>query len=322
MSTIDDINSFASDKQNYYPSAVNQLEEVEVKPVGGSNGVVGSNGLSGVNGTDEQQDGAGRTMSYVELLQQLSPYKPKTEEELEKERKKQKREMVFAAIGDGLNAFNQAYANAAGVKPMAPAVSLTGKLRERYEQLRKEREANQAQYANAYMRAKQADDALAQQKVTNALNERRQDRLERETSIKEEKARAYQLYQKAVTEKNEEQAAYWRAKWEALEAGATQEQALKAAKTAQANASARLSNVRADAGGFASTANGGVGGYEVTETRTDSKGRVTTVEKKRVPTGGTATSSSATSGTGKGNPMQGRSKQGGNGKKNPMEKRR
>lgn len=105
-----------------------------------------------------QTGGNTRThMSYVEMMKELSPYKPPTDEELAKERKKQKRDAVFAAIGDGLAAFNVAYANARGIKPVA-TVGMSDKVRNRYEKLNKERDAQSREYMNAYMRAMQADD--------------------------------------------------------------------------------------------------------------------------------------------------------------------
>lgn len=105
----------------------------------------------------QQTEGSTRThMSYVEMMKELSPYKPPTEEEIAKERRKQKRETVFAAIGDGLAAFNQAYANARGIKPVA-TVGMSGKVRERYEKLKRERDAQSQEYANAYIRAAQSD---------------------------------------------------------------------------------------------------------------------------------------------------------------------
>lgn len=58
-----------------------------------------------VTPVDEQQTAPeGKKLSYVEMFQQMSPYKPPTPEELEKERKKQKREAIFAAIGEGISA--------------------------------------------------------------------------------------------------------------------------------------------------------------------------------------------------------------------------
>lgn len=106
------------------------------------------------------QQNTGRThMSYVEMIQQMSPYKAPTEEELAKERKKQKREAIFAAIGDGLSAFHWAYSTARGTKSMVdPRVSLSGKVRDRYDKLKKERDANKSAYMSAYMKAMQMDD--------------------------------------------------------------------------------------------------------------------------------------------------------------------
>ena len=232
----------------------------------------------------QSEPAAKRTMSYADMMQQLSPYKPPTEEELAKERRKQKRETVLAAIGDGLNAFHLAYANQRGVKPLTTNASMSGKVRDRYEKWKKERDARTQEYLNAYLRAAKADDALEQQGVTNLLAKRRQDRLDKETKIKEDKASAYLQYQAAVTSKNDEQAAYWRAKWEALEAGKDADTALKEAKAAQARAAARLANVRADAGGFSNTAGAGMGEYTTTTVvERDKRGRETgrTTTRKR-----------------------------------------
>ena len=281
MATIDDINnSFAYDKQRNYPSTEQKGTTVQ------QTSDEGKKQQSVVVNPSPTQSGsaAKRTMSYADMMQQLSPYKPPTEEELVKERRKQKRDAVFAAIGDGLNAFHQAYANARGVKPIAENTSISGKMLDRYEKLKKERDARTQEYRNAYLRAAQADDALEQQGVTNLLAQRRQDRLDKETKIKEDKAAAYQQYQAAVTAKNDEQAAYWRAKWEALEAGKNADTALKEAKAAQARAAARLANVRADAGGFSNTAGAGMGEYTTTTVvERDKRGRETgrTTTRKR-----------------------------------------
>ena len=100
--------------------------------------------------------------SYLELTKQMNPYKAPTQEELEKERKKQKRDKIFAAIGDGLSAFHVAYANAYGTKPIVDIRnSMSGKVRNRYEQLQKERDAKKMEYMNAYLRAQQLDDEAA-----------------------------------------------------------------------------------------------------------------------------------------------------------------
>ena len=48
----------------------------------------------------KQEGSDGGALSYAELFKKLNPYTPPTDEELAKEKKKQKRDQIFAAIGD------------------------------------------------------------------------------------------------------------------------------------------------------------------------------------------------------------------------------
>lgn len=100
-----------------------------------------------------------RKMSYVEMFQQMSPYKPPTAEELEKERKKEKRDKVFAAIGDGIAALSNLYFTTKGApNAFDPRNSLSEKARERWDKLNKEREENGRYYTQAYMQAMRNDE--------------------------------------------------------------------------------------------------------------------------------------------------------------------
>ena len=98
-------------------------------------------------------------MSYVEMFQKMSPYKPPTEEELEKERKKEKREKIFAAIGDGIAALSNLFSTTHGA-PNAydPNNSLSAKAKERWDKLKKERDENGRYYTAAYMQAMKNDE--------------------------------------------------------------------------------------------------------------------------------------------------------------------
>lgn len=100
-----------------------------------------------------------RKMSYVEMFQKMSPYKPPTEEELEKERKKEKREKIFAAIGDGIAALSNLFFTTQGA-PNAydPKNSLSAKAKERWDKLKKERDENGRYYTAAYMQAMKNDE--------------------------------------------------------------------------------------------------------------------------------------------------------------------
>lgn len=100
-----------------------------------------------------------RKMSYVEMFRQMSPYKPPTAEELENARKKEKRDKVFAAIGDGIAALSNLYFTTKGApNAFDPRNSLSAKARERWEKLNKEREENARYYMQEAMKAQALDD--------------------------------------------------------------------------------------------------------------------------------------------------------------------
>lgn len=100
-----------------------------------------------------------KKMSYVEMFQQMSPYKPPTAEELEKQRKKEKRDKVFAAIGDGIAALSNLYFTTKGApNAFDPRNSLSAKARERWDKLNKEREENARYYMQEAMKAQALDD--------------------------------------------------------------------------------------------------------------------------------------------------------------------
>lgn len=100
-----------------------------------------------------------KKMSYVEMFRQMSPYKPPTAEELEKERKKEKRDKVFAAIGDGIAALSNLHFTTKGApNAFDPRNSLSAKARERWDKLNKEREENARYYMQEAMKAQALDD--------------------------------------------------------------------------------------------------------------------------------------------------------------------
>lgn len=99
-------------------------------------------------------------VSYEEMFRLLNPYKPPTQEELEKERKKQRREQIFAAIGDGISALSNLFFTTQYAPNMyRPAETQSEKTRKRWDKLAAERNANMTAYINGLMRARQADDA-------------------------------------------------------------------------------------------------------------------------------------------------------------------
>lgn len=103
-----------------------------------------------------------KPMTYTEMYQRLNPFRPPTAEELEAERKKEKREQLFASIGDGISALSNLYFTTKGA-PNAydPSSSMSAKTKARWDKLRADRDAKMNAYISGIMASKQADDAAA-----------------------------------------------------------------------------------------------------------------------------------------------------------------
>ena len=101
-----------------------------------------------------------KRLSYEEMFRQLYPYTPPTQEELEKERKKQRREQIFAAIGDGISALSNLYFTTQYAPNMYSGRNTASqRVKDRWDKLAADRNANMTAYINGLMRARQADDA-------------------------------------------------------------------------------------------------------------------------------------------------------------------
>ena len=100
-----------------------------------------------------------KRLSYEEMFRLLNPYKPPTQEELEKERKKQRREQIFASIGDGISALSNLYFTTQYAPNMYSGRNTASqRVKDRWDKLAAERNANMTAYINGLMRARQADD--------------------------------------------------------------------------------------------------------------------------------------------------------------------
>lgn len=195
----------------------------------------------------KQQDTTPQPLSYADMFVRMNPYRPQTAEEKEAERKRNRRNAVFAAIGDGISALSNLYFTTKGApNAYTGGSTLTGKMYERQEQLRKERQALDQQYLNAYMNALRMDRQEAQQErnwkmqLENlAYNRKRQE---------EADARAAELHPYQVR--------YNEARAKAQEANAAAAEEYQASRIAaqnalvgQRNASAAASAARANGSG-------------------------------------------------------------------------
>lgn len=134
------------------------IGEILSETAGASGNAPKVQGQTAGDNTPAQQPEPKR-MSYEDMFRKLSPYQPPTKEELEKERKKQKRERVFAAINDGISALSNLYFTTRYAPNMyKPAETQSEKTRKRWDKLTAERNANMTAYINGLMRARQTDD--------------------------------------------------------------------------------------------------------------------------------------------------------------------
>ena len=98
-------------------------------------------------------------ITYTDMYKRLNPYQPPTEQELEKERKKQRREQIFAAIGDGISALSNLFFTTQYAPNMYSGRNTASqRTKERWDKLAADRNANMTAYINGLMRAQQADD--------------------------------------------------------------------------------------------------------------------------------------------------------------------
>ncbi|MEG2599542.1 MAG: hypothetical protein RSA66_08720 [Muribaculaceae bacterium] len=186
-------------------------------------------------------------MSYVDMYKTLNPYVPPTEEELAKERKKQKRDQMFAAIGDGISALSNLYFTTQGAPNMYTGKNTASERTQiRYDKLQKERQDNNYAYYNGMIRAKQADEAKGRDernwKQTLAdfgIRERAQTRLEADAETRKNIGEARVGLYEAQQNKDDAMSEFYKAKAQALEDGAPLDDALKVARIAKEKALAK-----------------------------------------------------------------------------------
>lgn len=203
--------------------------------------------------------------------------KGETEEEKKARLKREKRQAVMATLADGFAAFHNAYANARGTKPMPNLGNNASKLQQRLYKEDQDRKAEGWKRLNAKMHMDQMEDTRNWRQVQAEISNKREERLNKKLELDKEKNDSYRKYQESLANKNNEQAAYWKAKWQALEDGKDLDVALKEAKVAteraragQASSAANLNNVRAENVG------NGVGEYTTeTEVHRDQFGNIT-----------------------------------------------
>lgn len=112
--------------------------------------------------------------SYAEIFEATAPRKPEGADDRAKREKRETRRRLMAAIGDGLSAMSNLWFTHRGAPNMYTAKEgMEPKLRERYDKLRKEREADDKEYWSRYMGMLKLDEDRKDKGIALAL--KRQD---------------------------------------------------------------------------------------------------------------------------------------------------
>lgn len=264
--------------------------------------------------TNPDESFHGTTIGDVEdfLKGRIEHYKSleESEEDRQKREKRERRYKNLAAIGDILGSFHKAYSHARGVKPME-LPSMSAKARERFDKAKAERDKDNDRLMNYVITLDKLNSSKAQsdyQQKTLAIRQQQQDRLDKQEETNRSIAEAKVKYYEAQSNKNDEQAAYWKTKAELLERGWPQEQAEQAARIEERKARDAKYNHDANApyrtGGSSSSGGRSSGGgtqsagtEKVTE-KTDARGHTTTTRTYTQPRqrqGGTSRSGGSSS---------------------------
>lgn len=133
-----------------------------VQPAANAAGTVAGQQQAPGMSANEQLKVAPTVNNYQELLQQLGMQKPRSQEEIEADKKREKREKMFASIGDGISALANLYFTTKG-SPNAyyPKQSMYAQTQERWDKYNKEMRENVKDYVPTYMRMQQYGDERA-----------------------------------------------------------------------------------------------------------------------------------------------------------------
>lgn len=165
-----------------------------------------------------------RRMTYTEMLDKLSQYKPQTPEEIEEEKRREARQKRFASIGDGISALANMYFTSKGAPSMYDGRnSQTERVSNRWDKLRQEREAQKKEYMNAAIRAQAMDEEYADKERSwqrqLGIDKINADKIAEEQRRKDKIAEAQQQKYEAEKQKNDELANLYAEKADAVAIG-------------------------------------------------------------------------------------------------------
>lgn len=143
----------------------------------------------------------------AEMWQWMKENDPReTKEQREAREKKERQKKMWGAISDGISALSNLYFSSKGAPiQYDPSKLMTTKAQERYDQLKKEREQNEQNWLNSYMRLK-AEERLRER--DKAYSDYRQGNLERLKEKDDELIELKRQYQELQKQKAETEKKY------------------------------------------------------------------------------------------------------------------
>lgn len=97
---------------------------------------------------------------YTKIFKETTPFRPPTAEEIRRSQRRERSQKIVSAIGDGISSLaNLYFTTQYAPNAYNPQLSLSAASAKRWEQLRKERQANTEQYMRGLMEAAARDDA-------------------------------------------------------------------------------------------------------------------------------------------------------------------
>lgn len=177
MAALDDILNIQRQAQQNNVLNVPQLNLSLSNQQSGSNGVTPTlqvNTPAPAPPTPTTQE-LPKFMSYEDIIKAGVQNPELTEEDRQKEIKREKSRAAIAAVGDGVSSIaNLVFATRGAVTPVAPKLSSINA--QRYQQLRQQRESKSDQYQNALTSARMRDKDFGYQQYRDSVSSNMQER--------------------------------------------------------------------------------------------------------------------------------------------------
>lgn len=205
--------------------------------------MTGKLGNGGSNPTTATPSPSDQLTNFSLLRQRMEAARQLTPEQKMKLAKKRQTEATISAIGDGLSALSNLFYTTQYAPNVQGQGQLSAKNQERWDKYNKEIKDSEKNYADALAKAEQSERTLQRQKAKDdAELELKRDASKRAEQLNRARIANYQAGQ----EKDENMAALYKAKAEALEAGREKEAELLQAKIDKTKAEAEAARKRGD----------------------------------------------------------------------------